>query len=115
MPDRITTSVLRRLVNQPLTLRLYTGISPAGEYQEPIGGGYQALATSDWTIDNDFATGPVSEFRFDGSARLNILGAFITEADGSVIYAKAFKEPIAVNRRGDIIPVRPMLKTSVLT
>lgn len=112
---------LRQQVSQPLTVRLYVGVSPDGETLiEVSGGGYRvpaALTVNDWTIQpGNPAVGEatVQEFRFDGTKRIQVLGSYLAQANGDPITTQPFPEPIVVGRRGDIIPVRPIMRMAVL-
>lgn len=110
---------LRRMFEKPVFLRLYS-TGEKGKFVEVAGGGYapKEYALRDWImLDTSpaVATGNVSEFRFDGSKRISIAGAYITEPDGGVVWAKEFPEPIVVQRRGDIVPVRPTIKLAPIS
>lgn len=118
MIDQMTVRALRRILNQPLVLRLFVSYNGV-EIVEASGGGYSArtLTIMDWTITpgaTAVAEGPLHTFRFDGSKRIEIAGAFLTEDTGP-LWIKGFDEALAVRRRGDEIPVKPVYRLGVIS
>lgn len=108
-----------------LTLRLFaTDVTPSdtdtdSTYTEADGGGYAAitLTNGSWTIDpaNDPSDAVYSEqtFTFTGPLTTNatVYGYYITDADGTLIYAEAVTpfEPLA---SGDNIKITPQFQLS---
>ena len=108
---------LRRVIDQPLTLRLYvaTGSGQENEIVELSGNGYQSRLYTlvDWLITPGIpaiAEAPVHDFRFSGNKRMTVLGAYMTQADGGILWVDPFPSALEIGRSGDIIPVRPMIK-----
>lgn len=114
---------LRAMIDGSTTLRLYTERSADGRtFAEAEGGGYapKEMRIQEWAIaetEPARAEANVQEFRFDGSKRIAVAGAYLTDAEGGILWAKAFKDPILVGRRGDVIPVRAVMSLgeSVIT
>jgi hypothetical protein len=109
---------LRLLLSRSLSLRLYVSLTPEGRALEP-GGWYAptALAPSDWTLapgSPAIAQSNLREFRFDGSQRSKVLGISVEDVDG-VRFVKEFDRPIEVGRRGDIIPVRLVVRLAPIS
>lgn len=114
--NEIRARVLRRALKDPLTLRLFSDVDDNTGIVELVGGGYQpaGLVLADWNLDEGIGTGPVREFRFNGSKRARVMGACLTEGDGGIVWLKKFDAPIDVGRNGDIIPVRPVVRIETL-
>jgi len=105
-------AVMRRVLNGELTLRLYQGFDGSRPV-ELTGGGYapHPITSDEWILRDGIAEAPVKLFRFDGSQRILAIGGYVTEPDGTVVWALPFPDgPIEVKRRGDTIPVRPIMK-----
>jgi hypothetical protein len=120
---RMQARILARVLDQNNMLRLFIGTTGPNEddVEEVTGGGYQPriIKLTDWTITASspaLAEGPVYEFRFDGSKRVIVVGAFLTEPGGGALWVEPFRpEPIEVGRRGDIIPVRPIMRLGAIS
>lgn len=112
--DRVTEAMIRQLVNQRLELRLFTAVNDqTGVITDATGATPVPFpyALSDWEFsEGGIAIGRVAEFRFDGSARQKVAGSYFRDQRGDVFQLRSFKEPIDVGRRGDIIPVRPIIR-----
>lgn len=110
--QRMIGRQLRYVLNQDLTLRLYVGIDGNNEdaIEEMSGGGYapRVFTLGNWTFDvPHIATSDVHEFRFDGSKRATVIGAYLTARDGGVYWVEPMRPvPIEVGRKGDVLPVR---------
>ena len=105
-----------------LTLRLYSNdVTPgntdvAGTYTEVSGGGYAAvaLASGDWTISNatpSVASGAQKSFAFTGAAG-NVYGYYVTDADGTLVFADRFGSVRTINYSGDTIKITPTINLS---
>ena len=112
---------LSNTLDQRTTLRLYTA-AEGSRVTEVSGGGYEShdLKLADWAITNDaipaLAEAPVREFRFDGTKSFNVIGSYLTAQDGAVLWVEPFDSgPIAVGRRGDIIPVRARMRMGAIS
>ncbi len=115
--DLMLARMLKLVLDRPLVLRLYDAAGGTEkDLREISGGGYKplALTPADWSIISGSpvtAEGAVREFRFDGTKSLEALGSYLTLANGDILWVKPFTDGgIKVGRRGDIIPVRPIMK-----
>jgi hypothetical protein len=117
--ERMIERIVRRILDQPLYLRLFADVQGDEGFTEVAGGGYAArvLTLQDWTITRGrtlYAEGPEIEFKFDGSRRISVLGAYLTDASMGAYWAKDFAEAKPVGRDGDVIPVKPIFKLGVV-
>jgi len=116
--DRMKERYVRRILNGPTVLRLYTHIGDAERsIVEARGGGYSShvIQASDWSVTGGLAQGQIHEFRFDGTARLKIAGAYLTDDVGYPLWIYPFADVLPVGRAGDIIPVRASFSMGVMT
>jgi len=106
-----------------LTLRLFaTNVTPAQTgitYVEAAGGGYSAitLTNGSWTVstanDPSDAVYAQQTFTFTGALTTNgtVYGYYVTDADGTVIYAEAIT-PFTPASDGDFIKITPKFQMS---
>lgn len=111
------------------TLRLYTVISPAlgnasvvANFTEAAGGGYaaKALTAANWvtTPGSPGSTAyPLQTFTFTGALTTNpnILGYYITRADGSLVYAEPLAASYTPANNGDTLDVTAILTLGSVT
>ena len=111
MADKIQTSILMLIIQRPLTMRLFTAVNDRN-FTEASGGGYQPIEVdrSKWRLEDSQVEGQTVYFKFDGTAAIKALGAYLTDSDGTVLWAHSFEKPIEVRRDGDILPVRPTIR-----
>jgi hypothetical protein len=120
--DRMLARYLRKILSEPTSLRLYTFVDGSEEsLLEVEGGGYRPaiLAPSEWQIvlgSPAWAEAPVQQFVFDGSRRHRVVGTFLTDPQGGVLWVEPFEGgPLEVGRNGDLIPVRPFMKMGAIS
>ncbi len=110
----------KAVLTQPTMLRLYI-LGSGGTLVEVDGGGYspKPMTFSDWIISEgvpSIAEGVVREYRFDGSKNFEVTGAYLTDASGEILWVEPLPDgPVKVGRRGDVLPVRPVMKLGPLS
>jgi hypothetical protein len=111
------------------TLRLYCVISPAlgnatvvGDLTEASGGGYSAIAltAANWVTTGGSPTStayPEQTFTFTGplTTNLTVLGYYITNAAGALVYAEALGASFVPTNNGDTIKITPVLTLGSVT
>lgn len=122
-PQQSTADALARIVDQALTLRLYSNArvpqvtDTAASYVEVVGGGYAAVAlvTAQWAIAAGSPSvalyGSFIPFAFAAPpTNPNVCGYFVTNADGLVVFAEVFNpaaSPFIITTPGQTIQIRP--------
>lgn len=105
------------------TLRLYTAIGTAisnatvvGDITEAVGGGYAAipLTAGNWSTtlgSPTVSTYPKQTFAFTGPLTTNpdVLGYYITRADGSLVVIEAKSTAFTPTSPGDSLDITPRL------
>lgn len=111
------------------TLRLYTVISPAlgngsvvANFTEATGGGYaaKALTAASWVTTPGSPTStayPLQTFTFTGALTTNpnILGYYITNAAGTLVYAEPLAASFTPANNGDTLDVTAILTLGSVT
>lgn len=111
------------------TLRLYTVISPAlgsasvvANFTEATGGGYaaKALTAASWTTTPGSPTEsayPLQTFTFTGALTTNpnILGYYVTRADGALVYAEPLAAQFTPANNGDTLDVTAKITLASVT
>jgi len=107
-----------------LTLRLFTNdVVPAQtgiSYTEAAGGGYAAkpLANGSWTVNpaNDPSDAVYAQqvFTFTGTLTTNptVYGYYVTDADGTILWAERLTAPFTPANSGDHIDITPKFQAS---
>lgn len=107
-----------------LTLRLFVNdVVPAQTgvaYTEATGGGYAAktLTNGSWTVnpanDPSDATYAQQVFTFSGTLTTNpiIYGYYVTDADGTVLWAERLTAPFTPANDGDHVDITPKFQMS---
>jgi hypothetical protein len=119
--ERALLQFVTAMVEEQMTLRLFGSLDSSGDPIELRGGGYapQGIAPNEWTIEmsasREAARADVQRsFVFDGSERMDVRGAYVTAPDGRTLWREAFDSVIKVGRKGDTIPVRPVINFSAV-
>jgi hypothetical protein len=127
VPNVGEAQVLAKLLNQAITLRLYSNnMTPAegdviGSYTEVAGGGYAAksLSYANWSIvegDPTSAEYAMQVFTFTGATNApgTVYGYYITDADSKVIGAERFPEAVLpfTPAAGSVIRITPIIAVS---
>jgi hypothetical protein len=119
LTERMRARWLRRVLDQTTVLRLYISVGGEDAVVEVSGGGYQPriLTLADWSFqEREPVQAEVThDFRFNGDRRLMILGSYLTQQDGGLLWLKEFREPLVAEKMGDIIPVHPIMKLGAIS
>ena len=111
------------------TLRLYTVISPAlgnasvvANFTEATGGGYAAksLTAASWVTTPGSPTSsayPLQTYTFTGALTTNpnILGYYVTRANGDLVYAEPLAAQFTPANNGDTLDVTPIITLASVT
>lgn len=124
VPNAAETLVLQKLLNQVLTLRLFSNNKTPGEtdtvgsYTEVAGGGYagKALAYASWTVSEGVAAYPAQTFTFTGATTApgTIYGYYVTDASGDLLWAERFDASVVpfIPIAGSKIRITPRITCS---
>lgn len=121
VPTTGLTEALQKLLNQTITLRLYSNdkipaaTDTVSDYTEVTGGGYSnvSLSYATWVIAAGVATYPYRDFLFSDvtDSPGTICGYYITDALGALLWAERFPEAVVpfVPSAGKLIRITPRI------
>ena len=127
VPNVGETQALTKLLNQALTLKLYSNnITPAegdtnSTYTEVSGGGYanKALAFGTWTLtsgDPSFGLYPAQDFAFTGTtgAPGTIYGYYVIDGSSNLLWAERFPSSVLPFSpiSGSLVRIVPRIEAS---